>query len=100
MNRPYTLLATLLLSLGAIMPSWAQTAKRNHGGDLSLSIGRRNADSTRTRTVELGITGAADTLRGVSVQAIASGYGVARRAALGHQQLRLSPAWRAGGGFL
>lgn len=77
MNRPLTLLAALLLSTGASMPSWAQTSRRNHGGDLSWSVGRRNADSTRTRFVELGVTGAADTLRGVAVEAVTSGYAVA-----------------------
>ena len=76
MNKPIVLLATLLLTVGTGMPSHAQTPKRTHKGDLSLSMGHRNADSTRTRSVELGFTGAADTLRGVSVQVIASGYGV------------------------
>ena len=77
MNRHATLLALFLLTIGTSTPSWAQTAKRNHGGDLSLSIGHRNADSTRTRSVEIGLQGAADTLHGVSVQAISSGYHVA-----------------------
>ncbi len=78
MNRHLSLLAALLLSTATCTPSWAQTSKRNHGVDISLSTGRRNADSTRTRFAELGIVGAADTLHGVSLQAVTSGYAVAR----------------------
>ncbi len=68
----------LLLALSAHLPLSAQTPLRNHGVSLSLHTGHRNADSTRTHTVEVGILGAADTLRGVSVQAISSGYNVTR----------------------
>ena len=78
MNRHLPFLAALLLSMTTCTQSLAQTSKRNHGVDISLSAGRRNADSTRTHFAELGIVGAADTLHGVSLQAVTSGYAVAR----------------------
>lgn len=76
MNKPSIILTSLMLSLLTSMPANAQKHKRNHGASLTLAIGHRNTDSTKTHVVEAGIVGAADTLRGVSLQAISSGYGM------------------------
>ena len=64
-----------MMLIGTSASVVAQTTHRNHGASLSLAIGHRNADSTRNKAVDLGIVGAADTLRGASVQAVTSGYG-------------------------
>lgn len=78
MKRIHQALLLLIISVGIVPSVVAQTPHRNHGASLSLAIGHRNADSTRTKAVDLGIVGAADTLRGASLQAITSGYGVVR----------------------
>ncbi len=76
MNRHLALLPTLFLALAAGNALESRAQEHYHGTGLSLSAGHRNADSTRYHTVSVGITGAADTLHGLSAQAITSGYRV------------------------
>ena len=63
MKRIHQALLLLIIWISIAPSVVAQTPHRNHGASLSLAIGHRNADSTRTKVVDLGIVGAADTLR-------------------------------------
>lgn len=71
-NKQRYLLAAALLAWGAPM-ALGQSASAPRPVNVAVGVGHRNADSTLTRTLNLGIIANTDTLRGVNIGLIGAG---------------------------